>query len=40
MTVRNKNVSNKFRRAQFSSTWWVATAVGIGWAVTIWQEYK
>jgi hypothetical protein len=30
---------DKFHRAQFSTTWWIATAVVIGWAVTIWQGY-
>jgi hypothetical protein len=37
MTVGNKKREYKFRRAQFSTTWWIATAVAIGWAVTIWQ---
>jgi hypothetical protein len=36
-TVGNKKREYKFRRAQFSTTWWIATAVAIGWAVTIWQ---
>jgi hypothetical protein len=37
MTVDNKKPEHNFRRAQFSTTWWIATAVAIGWAVTIWQ---
>ncbi|MFY9835400.1 MAG: hypothetical protein WAK55_02840 [Xanthobacteraceae bacterium] len=39
MTVGNKKREYKFRRAQFSTTWWIATAVAIGWAVTIWEGY-
>jgi hypothetical protein len=37
MTVGNKKRQYKFRHSQFSTTWWIATAVAIGWAVTIWQ---
>ena len=36
-TVGYETRKYKFRRAQFSTTWWIATAVAIGWAVTIWQ---
>jgi hypothetical protein len=39
MTVGNEKREYKIRRAQFSTTWWIATAVAIGWAVTIWQGY-
>jgi hypothetical protein len=39
MTVASKNREYKFRRAQFSTTWWIVTAVAVGWAVTIWQGY-
>jgi len=37
MTMGNKKREYKFRLAEFSTTWWIATGVAIGWAVTIWQ---
>jgi cytoskeletal protein RodZ len=39
MMMGSKKREYKSRRAQFSTTWWIATAVAVGWAVTIWQGY-